>query len=142
VPRSIAGVLVLAVVLVACATPRAGSPVLAPDAAVPRAELYVVNVSRATLIPFRRQVTIDGFPLVSLPRETWRKVVVRPGAHELVLNGQRVLLETAAGGVYFVAVGFHPQRPWLAPVGSHPIFIRRISEADALRLFTELKEAR
>ena len=128
--------------LAACATPRAGTPVLPDDATTPHVDLYVFNLSRGTLIPIRRHETIDGFPLVSLKRETWRKILVRPGAHELVLDGQRVLLETTDGGVYYVAVGLHPQRPWLAPVGSHPIFIRRISQADALRLFTEMKEAR
>ena len=128
--------------LAACATPRAGTPVLPDDTTTPHGDLYVFNVSRGTLIPFRRHVTIDGFPLVSLKRETWRKILVRPGAHELVLDGQRLLLETTDGGVYYVAVGFHPQRAWLAPDGSQPIFIRRIADADALRLFTEMKEAR
>jgi hypothetical protein len=78
---------------------------------------------------------------VSLKRETWRRVLIKPGAHELVMDGQHVPLEAADAGVYYVAVGHHPQRQWLAPVGSHPIFVRRITEADALRLFTEMKQA-
>src|SRR5213080_33088 len=102
---------VLLLALVACATPRPGTPVLAEDATVPRADVYVFNVSRGTVIPFRRYVTIDGFPLVRL--------------------------DATDGGVYYVAAGYHPRRAWLAPVGSHPIFLRRISEAEALRLFTE-----
>jgi len=133
---------VLLVALAACATPRPGTPVLAEDARVPRAEVYVFNVSRGTLIPFRRYVTIDGFPLVRLWRDTWQRVVIKPGAHELVMDGQRVLLDVTDGGVYYVAAGYHPWRAWLAPVGSHPIFLRRISEADALRLFTEMKQAK
>ncbi len=127
--------------LAACATPHGASPVLSDDAPAPRADLYVFNISRGTMIPLNRHVTIDGFPLVSLPRETWRRLTVKPGAHELVLDGQRLPLEIADGGAYFVVVAHHPARTWLVPVGAHPIFIRAIGEADALRLFTEMKEA-
>jgi hypothetical protein len=136
-----AALLALALALAACATVRPGTPVLPDDAAGPRAEVYVFNVSRGTMIPFRRHVSIDGFPMVRLWRETWRRVLVKPGAHELVMDGQRVLLEAADGGVYYVAVGHRPTRTWLLPVGAHPIFVRRIGEADALRLFTEMKQA-
>src|SRR6266850_5652915 len=137
-----AALAVLLLALAACATPRAGTPVLAEDALVPRADVYVFNVSRGTMIPFRRYVSIDGFPLVRLWRETWQRIVIKPGAHELVMDGQRILLEAADGGVYYVAVGYHPKRPWLLPVGAHPIFVRLISEAEALRLFTEMKQAK
>lgn len=127
--------------LAACATVQSGTPVLPADAPGPRAEVYVFNVSRGTAIPFRRYVSIDGFPLTRLWRETWQRVVIKAGAHELVMDGQRLLLEAADGGVYYVAVGYQPKRAWLLPVGAHPIFLRRIGEADALRLFTEMKEA-
>jgi len=137
--RSILLALLLA--LPACTTVRPGTPVLGEDATVPRAEVYVFNVSSATMIPLRRHVTIDGYPLVDLKRETWQRVLIKPGNHELVMDGQRVLLDADDAGVYYVAVGYHPKRAWLAPVGSHPIFVRRITEADALRLFTEMKEA-
>jgi len=133
--------LVLSLALAACASVRPGTPVLPDDATVPRADVYVFNVSRGTMIPFRRYVDIDGFPMVRLWRETWQRVLIKPGTHELVMDGQRVLLDTADGAVYYVAVGYHPKRAWLAPVGSHPIFVRRIGEADALRLFTEMKRA-
>ena len=134
--------LAVALALAACAPVRPGTPVLPSDATGPHAEIYVFNVSRSTMIPFRRYVTIDGFPLVRLWRDTWQRVVIKPGAHELVMDGQRVLLDVTDGGVYYVAAGYHPRRAWLAPVGSHPIFLRRISEADALRLFTEMKQAK
>jgi hypothetical protein len=136
-----AALLVLALALTACASVRPGTPVLPDDAAGPHAEVYVFNVSRGTAIPFRRYVDIDGFPMVRLWRETWKRVLVKPGEHELVMDGQRVLLPATDGGVYYVAVGYQPKRAWLTPVGSHPIFVRRISEADALRLFTEMKQA-
>ena len=83
---------------------------------------------------------------------TWRALLLvlaltacataRPGSHELVMDGQRVLLEATDAGVYYLAVGYRPRREWLLPIGAHPIFVRRISEADALRLFTEMKEAK
>ena len=133
--------LAVALALAACAPVRPGTPVLPSDATGPHAEIYVFNVSRSTMIPFRRYVTIDGFPLVDLRRETWQRLLIKPGPHELVMDGQHVPLEAADGGVYYVAVGYHPQREWLAPAGTHPIFVRRISEADALRLFTEMKQA-
>jgi hypothetical protein len=131
--------LVVLVALAACATPRGTSPVRTDDAPAPRADLYVFNVSRGSLIPLRRHVTIDGYPLVSLWRETRRKLVITPGPHELVLDTQRLAIDTANGGTYFVVIGYRPRRTWLMPLGAHPIFIRRITEAEALRLFTEMK---
>jgi hypothetical protein len=142
VRASVVLVLVAAVGVVACATPRGPSPVLPDDSQAPRADLYVFNVSRGSLIPLRRYVTIDGHPLVRLWRETWRKTVITPGVHDVALDDQRVRLDAVDGGAYYVAVGYHPRRAWLLPVGAHPIFIRRLSEADALRLFTEMKPAR
>ena len=139
--RACLALLALSLALAACATVRPGTPVLADGATVPHAEVYVFNVSAGTMIPFRRYVDIDGFPMVRLWRETWKRVLVKPGEHELVMDGQRVLLPTEDRGVYYVAVGYHPKRAWLTPVGSHPIFVRRIGEADALRLFTEMKQA-
>ena len=137
-----AALLALALALAACATVRPGTPVLPDDATVPRAEVYVFNVSSGTMIPFRRYVDIDGFPMVRLWRETWKRVVIKPGQHELAMDGQRVLLDAVDAGVYYVAVGYRPKRAWLLPVGAHPIFVRRITEADALRLFTEMQEAK
>jgi hypothetical protein len=140
VRRARPALLLIVLAAAACAT-RPGSPVLAEHATGPRAEIYVFNVSRGTLIPLKRHVTIDGFPLVSLSDETWRKVVVTPGTHEIRLDSRRLPLETTDGGVYYVAVGYRPRRGWLHPSATDPIFIRRLSEADALRLFTELKQA-
>ena len=139
--RPRAALLLVALALAACATVRPGTPVLPDDATGPRAEVYVFNVSRGTAIPFRRYVNIDGFPMVRLWRETWQRILIKPGAHELVMDGQRVLLDATDGSVYYVAVGYQPKRTWLLPIGAHPIFVRRISEADALRLFTEMKQA-
>ena len=128
--------------MAACASVPPGTPVLSDDATGPHAELYVFNVSSGTMIPFRRHVTIDGFPLVSLSRETWQRVRIKPGAHEVVLDGQHVPMDATDGGVYYLAVGYRPHREWLAPPGSYPVFVRRISEADAHRLFTEMNEAK
>jgi hypothetical protein len=139
--RARLALLALVCTVTACASVRPGTPVLPDDTRNPHAEVYVFNVSSSTMIPFRRYASIDGFPMVRLWRETWQRVLIKPGAHELVMDGQRVLLDTADGAVYYVAVGYHPKRAWLAPVGSHPIFVRRIGEADALRLFTEMKRA-
>ena len=137
-----AALLALALALAACTTVRPGTPVLPDDATGPRAEVFVFNVSSGTMIPFRRYVDIDGFPMVRLWRETWKRVVIKPGQHEVVMDGQRALLDAVDAGVYYVAVGYRPKRAWLLPVGAHPIFVRRITEADALRLFTEMQEAK
>jgi hypothetical protein len=134
--------LAVVLALAACATVRPGTPVLPDDATGPRADVYVFNVSSGTMIPFRRYVDIDGFPMVRLWRETWKRIVIKPGQHELVMDGQRVLLDAVDAGVYYVAVGYRPRRAWLLPIGAHPIFVRRITEADALRLFTEMREAK
>jgi len=136
-----AALVLVALAVAACTTVRPGTPVLPDDATVPRAEVYVFNVSRGTAVPLNRHVSIDGFPLVSLARETWQRVLIKPGAHELVMDGHRIPLNAEDAGVYYVAVGYQPKRPWLVPAGAHPIFVRRITEAEALRLFTEMKQA-
>jgi len=136
-----AALVLVAFAVAACTTVRPGTPVLSDDATVPRAEVYVFNVSRGTAIPLNRHVSIDGFPLVSLARETWQRVLIKPGAHELVMDGHRIPLNAEDAGVYYVAVGYQPKRPWLVPAGAHPIFVRRLTEAEALRLFTEMKQA-
>lgn len=140
--RTCIALLAVALALAACATVRPGTPVLPDQTTAPHAQVFVFNVSRGTMIPFRRYVDIDGFPMVRLWRETWKRTLVKPGEHELVMDGQRVYLTTVDGGVYYVAVGYQPKRTWLMPVGAHPIFVRRISEADAMRLFTEMKQAK
>ena len=63
-----AALVLVSLALAACTTVRPGTPVLADDATVPRAEVYVFNVSRGTAVPLNRHVSIDGFPLVSLAR--------------------------------------------------------------------------
>ena len=136
-----AALVLVALAVAACTTVRPGTPVLPDDATVPRAEVYVFNVSRGTAVPLNRHVSIDGFPLVSLARETWQRVLIKPGAHELVMDGHRIPLNAEDAGVYYVAVGYQPKRPWLVPAGAHTIFVRRITEAEALRLFTEMKQA-
>ena len=136
-----AALVLVAFAVAACTTVRPGTPVLPDDATVPRAEVYVFNVSRGTAVPLNRHVSIDGFPLVSLARETWQRVLIKPGAHELVMDGHRIPLNAEDAGVYYVAVGYQPKRPWLVPAGAHPIFVRRLTEAEALRLFTEMKQA-
>ena len=94
---------VAAVVILAVAC-RAQAQV--PHAAT--ADVYLFNDSGRTLIPSDQVVTDNGKKIASLPRQTFTKLQLAPGAHLLkpkpALWKQQVSLDVLAGRTYFVVV--------------------------------------
>jgi len=118
-------------------TPAAG---VAPTQA---AELYVFNDSGRTLVASNQVVTDNGRKIASLPRQTYVKLYVAPGAHLLKpdppLWKQQVSLTVAAGGRYFVVVAYKPERSWAAPLAGTPLILHELTEEQAAPLLREMK---
>lgn len=132
--------------LLAIATPalaQAPSPDIAASAPPNTGELVVLNDSGRTLIPSNQVVTDNGRPLVSLPRQTFARLFVTVGAHQLrpdpFLWKQEVNLDVTTGSRHYVVVAYKPERSWAKPFGGTPLILREISEADALPLMREMK---
>ena len=142
-------VLLGALLLAACApAPTVPPPVVqaAPaGAALPPgfAELTVFNISGWTLIPSNQDVTDNGHALVSLPRETYKRLFIGSGGHELSLHSRVLKIDAKEGERYRVAAGYHPERsllvPILLPILGDPVVIQLISEAEARDLAKTMK---
>lgn len=123
--------------LAACApVPSTPSPAIQPaveGAAVPQgfAELLLFNDSGWTLIPSNQDVTVNGHPLASLPRETYTRVFIAAGVHVLSLHSRSIRIRLKPGERHYVALGYRPERSWLLPIMGDPVVIRPISEAEA-----------
>ena len=123
----------------------AQAPPLPEAASAPQAmgELVILNDSGWTLVPSNQVVTDNGRQLVSLPRQTYARIAVAPGAHQLrpdpFLWKQEVDLEVAPGSRHYVVVAYKPERSWAAPLGGTPLVLRELSEAEALPLLREMK---
>jgi hypothetical protein len=101
--------------------------------------VYIFNVSGWTLIPSNQDVTTSGELIASLPRGTYTRVFVRPGAHEFRLHGRRLKLEAVEGQTYHVVVGYKPERSWAFPFAGDPVVITQIPQEEARGLMGEMK---
>ena len=105
--------------------------------------LFVFNDSGPTLIPSNQVVTDNGTKLASLPRRTYAKVRLAPGAHLLKTDPplwkQQVLLNVVAGKRYFVVVAYKPERSWATPLAGVPLVLHEITEEQAAPLLAEMK---
>ncbi len=102
-------------------------------------KIYIFNISGWTLIPSNQELADNGKQLVSLPRQTYNKINIAPGVHELVLHGRKLVLNAEMGKIYYVVMGYKPERSWAFPIGGDPVFIRQISEEEARPLLQQLK---
>jgi hypothetical protein len=107
------------------------------------AELYVFNDSGWTLIPSNQEVTDNGKPLASLPRQTYSRLFITPGRHVLrpepFLWKQEVMLNAESGARYYVVIGYRPERSWAWPLAGPPLLMKQLSEEEARPLMTEMK---
>jgi hypothetical protein len=79
------------------------------------AELVVVNISGPTLIPSNLNITDGGLPFICLPRQTYKRIRIKPGSHEYRFDhsprGKLVaLLQAEVGRKYYLLVGYSPSR--------------------------------
>jgi hypothetical protein len=113
--------------------------VLAPQVLnkVEAAELTVINASGWTLTPSNDNILDNGILLVSLPRQTYQKILINPGPHEFRFdhspNGRRVAkLNAERGGDYYLLTAYDPSRGGLLlAIQGDPMVIRMIDAQDA-----------
>lgn len=108
------------------------------------ATLYVLNVSGPTLFASSQDITDNGAALVSLPRNTYQRVRIPPGAHEFRFKafpqGRRVArLEAQAGQTYYLVVGYNPGTSWAFPLAGDPMLIQLVAEDVATPLMQHMQ---
>ena len=108
------------------------------------AELVVLNISGPTLIPSNQNITDNGLAFISLPRQTYRSIRIRPGNHEYRFDhtpsGKRFAsLQAEVGRKYYLAVGYSPAKSWARGLAGDPMTIELVSEEDAQKLITDMK---
>lgn len=107
-----------------------------------KADVYLFNDSGRRLIPSAQVVTDDGTKVASLPRQTYVKLELAPGAHLLkskpALWKQQVSLDVVPGHDYYVVVAYKPERSWAVPLAGAPLVLREITEEEAAPLLREM----
>lgn len=105
--------------------------------------LYLFNDSGWTLIPGNQDVTDNGKPIASLPRQTYTSIIITPGPHLLrpdpFLWKQEVSLHAEPGANYYIVIGYKPERSWALPLAGAPLLMKRLSEEEAKQLMKEMK---
>jgi hypothetical protein len=128
---------------IACVAPLATAAQPAPPDDAGKAELVVINDSGPTLIPSDQKVTDNGKPLASLPRQTYARLRIAPGPHQLrpepFLWKQEVSLDAKGGEAYYVVVAYKPERSWAAPFAGAPLLLKQLSAAEAEALLATMK---
>lgn len=121
-----------------------------PDTAVAsepaeHAVLVVLNVSGPTLFPSNQDIIDNGQDLVSLPRSTYKRLLIPAGPHEFRFkpfpSGKRVAqLDAQAGQTYYLVVGYSPGKSWAFPLGGDPMTIKIVNEEVAAPLLQDMRE--
>jgi hypothetical protein len=108
------------------------------------AELLVLNISGPTLIPHNQNITDNGLALISLPRQTYRSIRIRPGIHEYRFDHTPrgklfASLQAEVGRKYYLVVGYSPAKSWARGLAGDPMTIELVTEEDAKILMTDMK---
>jgi hypothetical protein len=124
--------------------PGASSQAAPAERTSESADLFVLNVSGATLFSSNQDITDNGSLIVSLPRGTYTSVRIAPGPHEFRFKafpkGPRVATMNAeTNRTYYLVVGYSPSRSWAFPFGGDPMTIKLVTEEDARNLMKEMK---
>ena len=120
-----------------------GIPLAHTDPVPPgMAALVVLNDSGWTVLQANQEVTDQGKRITSLPRQTYIRLAITPGPHELrpwpASAGQVVWLNAEPGRTYYVVVAYRPAVSWLFPLAGTPLVIAELSDAAAFRLMQEM----
>lgn len=125
------------------AAPTLAQPATGREATGSMAELYVFNDSGWTLIPGNQDITDNGKLIASLPRQTYIRLFISPGAHVLhpepFLWRQEVKLNAEPGAKYYIVVGYKPERSWAWPLAGPPLLMKQLSEEEARPLLSDMK---
>ena len=147
----ILGIILVIISMLGCATqPTSKSqdkgispPIDSGGIAEGTAELFVFNISGWTLIPGNQDLTDNGKVIISLPRNTYTKVPISSGPHDLGLKYRKrpnINLNVVSGETYYIVVGYKPERSWALPIAGDPLVIKQISEQEAKPLIKEFAQ--
>ena len=125
--------------------PAAPAPPTETAQAQQEALLYVLNISGPTLLSSNQDITDNGRDLVSLPRNTFKRLGIAPGPHEFRFKpfpqGKRLaVLEAQAGRTYYLVVGYSPGKSWAFPLAGDPMTITLVNEEAAAPLLKDMQE--
>lgn len=102
------------------------------------------NDSAWTLIPSNQKISDNGQLLVSLPRQTYKKIIIKSGQHILRPESssweQVIELNVRAGQKLYVVIGYRPLRSWAIPLAGPPIVMKQLTEEEARALINEMKQ--
>ena len=111
-----------------------------------QAELVVMNLSGPTLFASNQDLTDNGAPLVSLPRLTYKRLPLAPGAHEFRFKdfskGPRVAtLQAEPGRTYYLVAAYRPERSMAFLIFGDSMVIKVVPEEEGLPMLERLKVA-
>ncbi len=111
-----------------------------------QAELVVMNLSGPTLFASNQDLTDNGTPLASLPRLTYQRLPLAPGAHEFRFKGfpkgSRVAtLQAEPGRIYYLVAAYRPERSMAFLIFGDSMVIKVVPEEEGLPLLNPLKPA-
>ena len=117
-----------------------------PAAPPPQAELVVMNLSGPTLFASNQDLTDNCATLASLPRLTYKRLPLAPGAHEFRFKGfpkgsRLATLQAEPGRTYYLVAAYRPERSMAFLVFGDSMVIKVVPEEEALPLLNPLKPA-
>jgi len=108
------------------------------------AALVLLNDSGPTLLQADQEITDRGQRIASLPRQTYMRIALTSGLHELrpwpSPAGQVVRLNAEPGRTYYLVVAYRPVASWLFPVAGAPLVIEELPDSVAFRLMQAMAQ--
>ena len=122
----------------------AQAPTEPQPAAPPQAELVVMNLSGPTLFASNQDLTDNGAPLASLPRLTYKRLPLAPGAHEFRFKGfpegpRVATLQAESGRTYYLVAAYRPERSMAFLVFGDSMVIKVVPEEEGSTVLKTLK---
>ena len=109
-----------------------------------QAELVVMNLSGPTLFASNQDLTDNGAPLASLPRLTYKRLPLAPGAHEFRFKGfpkgsRLATLQAEPGRTYYLVAAYRPERSMAFLVFGDSMVIKVVPEEEGSTVLKTLK---
>jgi hypothetical protein len=106
------------------------------------AALYILNLSGWTLIPQQQVVLDNGQELVSLPRNTFARIIIPAGSHEIGFPYRKqptLNLDAVKGEAYYLKVAHEARTSWAYSIEGDPIELKQLTEGEAKILLEKLE---
>lgn len=114
-----------------------------PEISGSSAQLYVFNISGATLFSQNQVVLDNGYEIVSVPRTQYQVAKIATGFHKFTLTYRQkpfVELNAVEGETYYIIVGYRPEKSWAFPLGGDPVVLKQVSQEDAKLLLEQFQQ--